>query len=91
MNFGVATMPELATRLTNDAGKVVLDKTGLNGRYSFMLLNYTPVAAEVNGAADATPDLIAAVEEQLGLKLVPKKEPVELLVVDQANRTPVEN
>lgn len=91
MNFGVATMPELATRLTNDAGKVVLDKTGLNGRYSFMLLNYTPVGAEVNGAADATPDLIAAVEEQLGLKLVPKNEPVELLVVDQANRAPTQN
>jgi uncharacterized protein (TIGR03435 family) len=35
LNFGVVTMPELAIRLTNDAGRVVLDKTGLNGRYSF--------------------------------------------------------
>jgi uncharacterized protein (TIGR03435 family) len=84
-------MPELAMRLTKDAGRVVLDKTGLQGRYSFMLLNYMPVAAQVNGGVDAPPDLITAVEEQLGLKLVPKNEPVELLVVDRADRTPVEN
>jgi uncharacterized protein (TIGR03435 family) len=91
LNFGVATMPELAMRLTKDAGRVVLDKTGLQGRYSFMLLNYTPVGAEVNGGVNAPPDLITAVEEQLGLKLMPKNEPVELLVVDRADRTPVEN
>jgi bla regulator protein blaR1 len=94
MNFGVVTMPELAMRLTNDAGKVVLDKTGLNGRYSFMLLNYAPGpgSTQPNGAADSVaPDFVTAVEEQLGLKLVPKNEPVELIVVDKANRAPVEN
>jgi len=89
--FGSGTMPELAARLTMGAGKVVLDKTGLGGRYSFMVLNYTPVADATNGAVDAPPDFITAAEEQLGLKLVPKSEPVELLVVDRADRTPVEN
>jgi uncharacterized protein (TIGR03435 family) len=91
LSFGVATMPELAIRLTNDAGRVVLDKTGLSGRFSYTLLNYTPSGAQANGAADTTPDFYTAVEEQLGLKLVPKNEPVELIVVDGANRTPVEN
>jgi uncharacterized protein (TIGR03435 family) len=91
LNFGVVTMPELATRLTNDAGRVVLDKTGLNGRYSFMLLNYTPAAAQANGAADGASDFYSAVEEQLGLKLAPKNEPVEVIVVDRANRNPIEN
>jgi uncharacterized protein (TIGR03435 family) len=89
--FGAGTMPELAARLTMGAGKVVLDKTGLGGRYSFMVLNYTPVADATNGAVDAPPDFITAAEEQLGLKLVPKNEPVEVVVVDHANRTPVEN
>ena len=90
---GTSTMPELATRLTAEAGKVVLDKTGLNGRYSFMLLNWAPGpgAAQTNGAADTGPDFFAAIEEQLGLKLEPNNEPVEVIVVDQANRTPVEN
>ena len=77
-------------RLTNDAGRVVLDKTGLKGRYSFML-NYTRGAPQANGAVDAAPDFFTAVEEQLGLKRVPKNEPVEIIVVDRANRTPVEN
>jgi uncharacterized protein (TIGR03435 family) len=58
-----------------------------------MLLNYAPGpgAAQANGAVDGAPDFFAAVEEQLGIKLVPKNEPVELIVVDAANRTPVEN
>ncbi|HEY6342215.1 MAG TPA: TIGR03435 family protein [Bryobacteraceae bacterium] len=47
LNFGVGTMPELAMGLTNEAGKVVLDKTGLNGRYSFMLLSWAPGPARL--------------------------------------------
>ena len=40
---------------------------------------------------DPPPDLFAAIQSQLGLRLDAKKGPVELLVVDHAEKTPVEN
>ena len=85
-------MPELATHLTAAASRPVLDKTGLEGRYGFFLF-WTILSAD---AADAQagsgpPDFFAAVEQQLGLKLQPNREPVEILIVDHAERVPTEN
>jgi uncharacterized protein (TIGR03435 family) len=40
---------------------------------------------------EAAPNLFTAVQEQLGLKLEPRKSPVELLVIDHIEKTPVEN
>jgi uncharacterized protein (TIGR03435 family) len=40
---------------------------------------------------EAPPDLFAAVQAQLGLKLEPKKGPVELIVIDHVEKTPTEN
>jgi uncharacterized protein (TIGR03435 family) len=42
-------------------------------------------------ASDPVPNLFAAFESQLGLKLESKKGPIEVLVVDKVNRTPTEN
>jgi uncharacterized protein (TIGR03435 family) len=41
-------------------------------------------------AADLGPDFFTAMREQLGLKLEPAKGPVEILVIDHAER-PSEN
>jgi uncharacterized protein (TIGR03435 family) len=89
---GVVTMPELATRLTASAGRPVLDKTGLKGRYGFFLL-YTTLSAQSDDATAGSgpPDFFAAVEQQLGLRLEPKKEAVEILGVEHAERVPTEN
>ena len=40
---------------------------------------------------DAAPTLIVAVQEQLGLKLESKKGPVDILVIDHAEKVPTEN
>jgi uncharacterized protein (TIGR03435 family) len=86
------TMPELATRMTGAAGRPVIDRTGIAGRYSAVLIfTRLEATASETAAQDAPPDFFTAVQQQLGLKLEPKKEPVEVLVVDHAERLPTEN
>ena len=46
--------------------------------------------ASETSAPDA-PDFFTAAQQQPGLKLEPKKEQVEVLVVDRADRLPAEN
>ena len=83
-----ASMERLARRIGNSAGRPVLDKTGLEGDYAFTL-EWTQgdraPDAEVN-----VPSIFTAVQEQLGLKLEPAKDPIEMLVIDRAEK-PSEN
>jgi uncharacterized protein (TIGR03435 family) len=92
----------LAKILTNPLGRTVVDKTGLTGDYNFTV-EWTPDVNESMGPKgmpseaprDATsmpdgPSLFTALQEQLGLRLESQKGPVEMLVVDRAER-PSEN
>lgn len=71
----------------------VIDKTGLVGKYSFVL-NWSPDSAMVPptgypGAIPpepAGPSLFSALQEELGLKLVPTKALVESIVIDHIDR-----
>ena len=88
------TVTILARELAQVVGRVVVDKTGLNGSYD-LKLRWTPANAPppmLNGAPDpnAPPDLFTAIQEQLGLKLESAKGPVQVLVVDHIER-PTEN
>jgi len=69
--------------LSNDVGRLVVNKTGLIGNYA-IALNWTPEGEE--GSADSGPDIFAAIEEQLGLKLLPAKGPVDTIVVDHIEK-----
>jgi uncharacterized protein (TIGR03435 family) len=60
----------------------VFDKTGFSGEFD---IDLTFTRGDPN-----LPNIFAALEEQLGLKLVPAKGPVEVLVIDHAER-PVTN
>ena len=42
-------------------------------------------------ASDSGPTIFGAVQEKLGLKLDPRKGPVEILVIDHAEKVPTEN
>ena len=50
-----------------------------------------PNLAPATKEADDPPDLTTAIQEQLGLKLKPAKGPLDVIVIDHAERTPVEN
>ncbi len=67
--------------------RTVIDKTGLTGNYDIDL-KWTP--DDQQGTPDAGPTLFTALEEQLSLKLVPSKGPVDTFVVDHAEK-PTEN
>ena len=68
-------------------GRMIVDKTGLGDKKFDFELTWTPDdrrAAE--NAADAGPSIFTALEEQLGLKLVPAKSPVEVIVIDHIEK-----
>lgn len=89
-----ATMPEIATFLAGLAGGPGEDRTSLAGKYD-VYLEYVPRQSAAGAAAAATdepgPDVLDAVQQQLGLKLTSAKVPVETLVIDRAEKTPLMN
>jgi len=75
-------------------GRVIIDKTELTGTYDFNL-KWTPLDSGPPGGAASSPDaesvsLFSAIEEQLGLKLIPAKGPGQVLVIDHIEH-PSEN
>jgi len=67
-----------------DSGRPVIDRTGLTGAYDFQL-EWLP-----DDDFPPTP-LSAALQQQLGLKLEAIKAPVEMLVIDRAEKVPSGN
>ena len=76
-------MDSLVFSLANDVGRFVINKTGLTGNYA-ITLKWTPF--DQSAQAETGPDIFAALEEQLGLKLVSAKGPVDTIVVDRVEK-----
>ena len=93
-----ATLPWTAKVLNRILDRPVVDKTQIAGNYDFKL-HFDPSSAfspmMATPAARNAPDLgepsiFTAIQEQIGLKLDPRKEPVEVLVIEHVER-PSEN
>ena len=87
-----ATLEYLLEALSFVLGRPAIDKTGLTGLYDYKL-EWTPdevqVASDENNARpvdENVPSLTSALQEQLGLRLVSRKGPVEIILVDRAER-----
>ena len=78
---GGITVDALARTLSSNLAAPVLDETGLTGEFEVVLR----WARDDRATADA-PSLFTAVQEQLGLKLEPRRVPVEVLVIDSVER-----
>jgi len=83
-------MNKLAMLLSRMTRMPVFDKTGLTGFYQ-LDLRYANEVSPRPGENPAGPSVFTAVQEQLGLKLESKKGPVEVLVIDHAEKVPLEN
>src|SRR6185312_6424878 len=75
-------MSQLALILGDQMDRPVVDFTGIRGVFD-VTLDWSPESAEPV-ASDTKPSLALALQEQLGLKLEPRKSPVDVLVVDRA-------
>jgi bla regulator protein BlaR1 len=70
-------------------GRSVIDQTGLQGTYDFQVTWGRPQPAVSDAGEEGEPQqppLLAAIQEQLGLKLMQTKGPVEVIVIDHLER-----
>jgi uncharacterized protein (TIGR03435 family) len=97
---------QLAATLGNTLNRPVLDQTGLTGKYDYTL-DYTldlavgpPPPPPGNGSAPGAPpfnaseprtDIAAAVQQQLGLRLLPNKATIDVMIIDKAEKVPTAN
>ena len=92
MNITKQTAEQLAARLAAFLGLPVTDATGLKGNYD-VTMHWSLSASDApdDTAVESQPTLLQAVQEQLGLKLVPKKGQIDILVIDHIEKVPTEN
>jgi uncharacterized protein (TIGR03435 family) len=93
---GNITMAALANALRPYVGREVVDRTGLPGEFDFEVeFSPPPTTGPPDAGVPAAPlddaaSVFTALQEQLGLKLESTRGPVELMVIDSAER-PTEN
>jgi uncharacterized protein (TIGR03435 family) len=76
--------------LSWSVGRLIVDKTGLGDKKFDFELQWTPDDQRAaDNTVDAGPSLFTALEEQLGLKLVSSKGPVDVLVIDHIEKPSV--
>jgi uncharacterized protein (TIGR03435 family) len=72
----------------------VVDRTGITGRFDYNV-TFTPDDSEFNGhppklpqteTSDSAPNLFAAIQEQLGLKLDAQKTSVDVIAIDHVEK-----
>lgn len=78
---GVSIASLLRPSALGGLDRIVVDQTGLQGLFDIDLT----WAVEAGTSADA-PSIFTAVQEQLGLRLQPARAPLQVLVIDNAQR-----
>jgi uncharacterized protein (TIGR03435 family) len=86
-------LSRFAKILSPQLDHLVIDRTSLTGRFDIQV-RWTPDTSDsLDRSSRATPAssfdapaIYSAIQEQLGLKLVPAKGPVEVLVIDHPER-----
>ncbi len=89
----LSTMADLADNLRYFVQRIVVDKTGLTGKYDFRL-GFSRVGLPVarpDAPDTGEDDLFKSIQTQLGLKLESKKDPVDCLVIDHVDKIPTDN
>ena len=102
-NLQGVNMAGLVQLLSQQLGRPVIDKTGIEGAFD-VELRWTPEPGQGGGpfggappppeaiaqSDSSGPSIFTAIQEQLGLKLDSTKGPVEIMIIDSATK-PTEN
>ncbi len=95
--FTSVTVQELIDDMSRlrsaEMDRPVIDDTGLKGRYDFtvtLFASQEEMMAAMN-KGDFGSSIFTLIQEQLGLKLEPRKLPLDMVIVDKAERIPTEN
>lgn len=103
VSLGHTSVAQFADLLSSGPlqGQPVLDETGLDGTYDFTIDvgRYLDLSQGHEGDGVKSPmdrstienAVIMALREQLGLKVESKKHPIDMMVVDRAEKVPTEN
>ena len=81
------TMTQLAAELPSATeGRYVVDRTGLSGTFDVNLTWNADALSPTTTSAESAASIFAAIQEQLGLRLVSITAPIEVIVIDRADR-----
>ena len=84
-------MGTLAMLLSRQLRETVVDRSGLDGYFNVNLAWTPDGPAPADAYVPDRPDLFHAIQQQLGLKLERSKAPIDVLVIDHAERVPSGN
>lgn len=95
LNAHHARMLDLAQGISGEIGRPVVDATGLMGRYEIHMdlspYLVRPPGESGGGQLDMMGILFTGFQDLLGLKLESRKENVDVLVIDHAEKAPTDN
>lgn len=96
--YTMADLAQLLTEWNSGRQRLVVDATGVNGRFTFALDLYLSDVQPLNRGANASGEAsdpggqtLTQSLRSLGLELVKRKMPIEFLVVDHITDVPTEN
>jgi uncharacterized protein (TIGR03435 family) len=90
-NYSMAEFAEKLPGIPFRVDRAVVDKTRLTGLYDFKLKIAGNAAEMKSGLEHADGPLVFDVLQQIGLRVQARKDPVEILIIDRAEKNPVEN
>ena len=91
----MVSMSDLADDLSSFAGRLVVDRTGIQGNFDIQLPPWSRGAQVTAQAVDdgrepapdpSSPSLFAVLQEQLGLRLESSKRRLDVLVIDHVEK-----
>jgi uncharacterized protein (TIGR03435 family) len=82
---GGIPMSDLVEIVSEDLGRIVIDKTDFSARFN-LLLDFAPLRDREPGPPSSAPTISTALREQLGLQLRSSTGPVDVFVIDDVSR-----